>query len=197
MEISKNFYEKNAELFSDTRFCLWDVVKNFSENFQKTDIVCDAGCGNGKNMKYLIDKCQIIGFDKSENLINICKRKGYSVLQSDILNISYDSNKFNYILCIAVIHHLDSEEKHLKAINELIRILKDGGKLLITLWAYESDIYSKSKNFQKGHNIINFREHERYYYIYDDLMLKNMLSKIKYDYKYWWERGNWNIIITK
>ena len=31
MEISKEFYIKNYSLFSDTRFCLWDVVKNFSK----------------------------------------------------------------------------------------------------------------------------------------------------------------------
>ena len=39
-----NFYEKNADKFSDTRFCLWDVVLNFSNKFKKDDYVCDAGC---------------------------------------------------------------------------------------------------------------------------------------------------------
>jgi len=200
MNISEKFYESCADAFSDTRFCLWDVVKEFGNQFKKSDIVCDAGCGNGKNIKYFQDKCTMIGFDKSKKLVSICENKGYNVNVQDILNTNYSSEMFDYVLSIAVIHHLDSEEKHICAIQELLRILKINGKLLFTLWAFESDEYSKKKKFQIGHNYINFNKSERYYYIYDELMLKNMLKKIEnnnYMIKYWWERGNWNIIIQK
>ena len=197
MESIQEFYENNAERFSDTRFCLWDVVKDFSQKFKKTDLVCDAGCGNGKNIKYLNNNCNIVGFDNCQKFIDICINKGYNVLYSDILNTPFDKNTFNYIICIAVIHHLDSEYKHICAINELMNILKKDGQLLFTLWAFESDEYSKKKNFKKGHNYIKFDKNDRYYYIYDKEMLINMLKKINYIYKYWWERGNWNIILTK
>ncbi len=46
--LSANFYEENSKKFSDTRFCLWDVVRDFGENFKKESLVLDAGCGNGK-----------------------------------------------------------------------------------------------------------------------------------------------------
>ena len=138
----KNFYEKNAIRFSDTRFCLWDVVHNFSNKFKKTDYVCDAGCGNGKNIKYLQEKCEIIGFDNCESLVKICLEKGYYVTNRNILFTEYLSNTFDFVICIAVIHHLDSEEKHIQAIHELMRILKKDGELLITMWAFESDEYS-------------------------------------------------------
>lgn len=197
MELVKTFYENNAQRFSDTRFCLWDAVKDFSSNFKEDDLICDAGCGNGKNIKYFQDKCNVFGFDNCHNLIEICKNKGYNVIHSDILSPPYEDNTFNYIICIAVIHHLDSEEKHIIAINQLMNILKKGGKLLITLWAFESDDYSKKKKFNKGHNFIKFDKNERYYYIYDENMLIQMLKNIKYTYNYYWERGNWNIIFEK
>ena len=199
MDISQNFYNENAEKFSDTRFCLWDVVNNFGKKFKKNDIVCDAGCGNGKNIKYLNEKCNMIGFDKCQKLVEICEKKGYNVSNDDILNSSFNDQTFDYIICIAVIHHLDSEEKHINAIIELLRILKLNGELLFTLWAYESDIYSKKKKFKRGDNYINFNKSKRYYYIYDKYMLINMLNKISniYEKQYWWERGNWNIIIKK
>ena len=111
----------------------------------KNDIVCDAGCGNGKNIKYFNNKCKMIGFDKCEKLVEICKRNGYNVCNDDILNTSYNNETFDFIICIAVIHHLNTEEKYIDAINELLRILKINGELLFTLWAYESDIYSKKK----------------------------------------------------
>ena len=72
MELVQDFYNNNAERFSDTRFCLWDVVSSFGKKFKEYDIVCDAGCGNGKNIKYFNDKCNMIGFDNCEKLVEIC-----------------------------------------------------------------------------------------------------------------------------
>ena len=151
MEIATSFYQENAEAFSDTRFCLWDVVRDFGKQFTKNDYVLDAGCGNGKNIKYFQNQTNIMGFDKSEPLLEICKKKGYDVFHSDILDIVMDDESFHYIICIAVIHHLDSPQKHISAIHELMRLLKPNGQLLVTLWAFESDDYSKIKmiNYKK------------------------------------------------
>jgi len=197
MEIATSFYQENAEAFSDTRFCLWDVVRDFGKQFTKNDYVLDAGCGNGKNIKYFQNQTTIMGFDKSMPLLEICKKKGYDVFHSDILDIVMDDESFHYIICIAVIHHLDSLQKHISAIRELMRLLKPNGQLLVTLWAFESDDYSKKKNFQKGGNIVKFNQAERYYYIYDESMVKELLDKLNYKSTYYWERGNWNLIFTK
>ena len=56
MELSSNFYENNCNKFSDTRFCLWDVVRDFGKQFKKDSYVLDAGCGNGKNIYYFQSK---------------------------------------------------------------------------------------------------------------------------------------------
>ena len=197
MELAQKFYNNNSKEFSDTRYCLWNVVSDFGKQFKKNDMVLDAGCGNGKNIKYFHEKCNIIGFDNCSNFVKICKDKGYNVFHSNILNIPMEKETFNYIISIAVIHHLDSECLHIHAINELMSLLTKNGQLLVTLWAYESDNYSKKKKFKKGHNNVLFNTSERYYYIYDEEMLKNMLSHIKYSYRYYWECGNWNIIFTK
>jgi len=197
MEITTSFYQENAEAFSDTRFCLWDVVRDFGKQFTKNDYVLDAGCGNGKNINYFQNQTKIVGFDKSMPLLEICKKKGYDVFHSDILDIVMDDESFHYIICIAVIHHLDSLQKHISAIRELMRLLKPNGQLLVTLWAFESDDYSKKKNFQKGGNIVKFNQAERYYYIYDESMVKELLDKLNYKSTYYWERGNWNLIFTK
>tara|TARA_B110000037_G_scaffold15641_1_gene16301 strand:+ start:375 stop:968 length:594 start_codon:yes stop_codon:yes gene_type:complete len=197
MELAQEFYNNNSKEFSDTRYCLWDVVRDFGKQFKKNDFVLDAGCGNGKNIKYFHEQCNMSGFDTCSNFVKICKDIGYNVFQSNILNIPMEKETLNYIISIAVIHHLDSEHLHINAINELMRLLKINGQLLVTLWAYESDNYSKKNKFIKGHNTVLFNTSERYYYIYDEEMLKNMLGQINYSYRYYWERGNWNIIFTK
>ncbi len=198
MEISKEFYSKNYNLFSDTRFCLWDVVKDFSKNFKSDSKVLDAGCGNGKNIKYFNDTCNIVGIDNCTDFVNICNNRGYNVIYSDIRNMSFEDNSFDFIISIAVIHHFDKEDDRLKSINELIRVLKPGGKLLFTVWAFESDEYSKKKNFKIGDNIIKFNKSERYYYIYDRINFEKFCNYIKgVNTDISWDRGNWNCIMTK
>ena len=198
MEISKEFYSKNYNLFSDTRFCLWDVVKNFSKNFKSDSKVLDAGCGNGKNIKYFNDTCNIVGIDNCIDFVNICNDRGYNVIYSDIRNLPFENNSFDFIISIAVIHHFDKEDDRLKSINELIRVLKPGGKLLFTVWAFESDEYSKKKNFKVGHNIIKFNKSKKYYYIYNRVNFEefcNYTKGVNTDIS--WDRGNWNCIMTK
>ena len=76
--LTTKFYEENHLEFSDTRFCLWDVVRDFGNQFTSESLVLDAGCGNGKNIKYFQDKTNIIGVDKSFNLVKICQQKKIS-----------------------------------------------------------------------------------------------------------------------
>lgn len=105
-ELSQEFYEKESTYFSNTRYCLWDSVKNFCDQFDEDDNVLDAGCGNGKNISYYNTKCNMIGIDKSKSLVRICKEKGYNVERGDITNTHYKDNVFHYIISIAVIHHI-------------------------------------------------------------------------------------------
>ena len=197
--LSDTFYSENSKKFSDTRFCLWDVVRDFGTNFTSNNIVLDAGCGNGKNIRYFKDNCKIVGIDKCNALVQICNDRGYSVQQADINNIPFDSNTFDFIMCIAVVHHIETEQKRVDALKEMIRVLKPGGKLLITCWAYESDEYSKKKNFKIGDNFVKFNKEEilRYYYIYDKEGFKHLCESAYDNVEITWDRGNWNAIFTK
>lgn len=198
MELSKKFYRENYNIFSDTRYCLWDSVKEFSKEFTEDSNVLDAGCGNGKNIKYFNNKCKIVGIDNCQGLIELCKEKGFEVFEADIKNIPFENNIFDYVMSIAVIHHFDKEIDRLSAINEMIRVLKPGGKLLFTVWALESDEYSIKKKFKLGDNIVKFKESDRYYYIYDKSSFLEFCSKINNcTINIFWERGNWVCILEK
>ena len=188
-----NFYEENYKEFSDTRFSIWDKVKEFSKYFEKDSYVLDAGCGNGKNMIYLKDKCNIIGLDNCKNFIKLCKDRKLNVKEGDILNLPFEKNTFDFIISIAVIHHLTSESDRIKAINEMIRVLKPNGQILISVWAYESDKFSNNKKFIIGNNIVKFNNKERFYYIYDFTNFKNLLKN--FNSQIIWNKGNWYALI--
>ncbi len=199
MELSSEFYEKNCKKFSDTRFCIWDVVNNFGKQFTKDSYILDAGCGNGKNIYYFKDKSNIVGIDKCKGLVNICNERGYNVKQGTIENIDFSEKTFDFVMCIAVIHHLDNEELRKQSIKEMLRVLKPGGKLLLTSWAYECDEYSKRKGFNIGDNYVKFNSNEilRYYYIYDKIGFENLCKNVSNNVEITWDRGNWNAIFTK
>jgi SAM-dependent methyltransferase len=76
--------------------------------------------------------------DNSPQLVDICREKNLDVHLGSILAIPFASNSFDYTLCIAVIHHLSTADRRMSAINELIRITKPGGQILITVWSSEA-----------------------------------------------------------
>jgi SAM-dependent methyltransferase len=77
------------------------------------------------------------GCDISEEFVKICSEKGLRCRLGDILDIPYSNNSFDATLCIAVLHHLDTKDKMIRGIQELLRVTKIGGRILITVWAYE------------------------------------------------------------
>ena len=127
----KNFYNSNSNDFSNTRHSIWDVVKKFNRSINPKSNILDAGCGNGKNMVYLQNQGHnMTGIDFSDGLLEICKQKNLNVHNSDIRNLPFNDFTFDYVISIAVIHHLNTEEDRIKAINELLRVTKKGGKVL-------------------------------------------------------------------
>jgi len=133
-------YEKIAPHFSNTRHKPWPRVSDFLNGLEDASIVADVGCGNGKYLG-INKQLQMIGTDRSFNLIG-CARDispDYSVFGADSLNLPMRSQSCDAVISIAVVHHFSTDSLRIKAIGELSRILRPGGKLLIYVWAYEQE----------------------------------------------------------
>ncbi|KAL9658710.1 hypothetical protein ABK040_005865 [Willaertia magna] len=153
-------YNDIAPHFSHTRYSKWPFIQQFIQNKQKC-LIGDIGCGNGKYMQSFsttlnqynkentkdINNNLFIGTDISEGLLTICnKEKHLEVLISDNALLPLKSNLFDAVLSVAVIHHFASNERRIKAIKELFRIIKVGGEVLIYVWAFEQKKKNHTEN---------------------------------------------------
>ncbi|KAL5718641.1 tRNA (carboxymethyluridine(34)-5-O)-methyltransferase [Ranunculus cassubicifolius] len=131
-------YDAIAPHFSSTRFAKWPKVSTFLNSLPEGALVLDAGCGNGKYLGLNPD-CFYIGCDISPSLISICAERGNEVVVADAVILPYRSDFGDAAISIAVLHHLSTESRRVKAIQELIRVVRKGGLVLITVWAAEQE----------------------------------------------------------
>ncbi|MCO5555906.1 hypothetical protein L7F22_009450 [Adiantum nelumboides] len=131
-------YDAIAPHFSATRFAKWPKVISFLESLVPGSLIIDAGCGNGKYLG-LNPRCFFLGCDLSSPLVSICSQRGNEVLVADTLRLPYRTGSFDAAISIAVLHHLSTEERRKKAIEEVARVVVQGGKILITVWAVEQE----------------------------------------------------------
>ncbi|KAB1439724.1 class I SAM-dependent methyltransferase [Candidatus Galacturonibacter soehngenii] len=139
MENSKNYFNEIAGS--------WDTIRTslFSENIrehaykladiQKGKIAADIGAGTGFITEGLLkDGLKVFAIDQSENMLNHMKNKfskydTFTGLLGDSDALPLKDNSVDYTFANMFLHHVINP---LTALNEIYRILKPGGKLVIT-----------------------------------------------------------------
>ncbi|PNF27050.1 hypothetical protein B7P43_G10412 [Cryptotermes secundus] len=112
----------------------WPKVKQFLSELEPGSLVCDVGCGNGKylNVNPSVFK---IGVDRCCALMETSREKEHEVLLCDNLSLPFRDESFDAVLSVAVVHHFATTERRVGALRELARVLRIGGRLIITVWA--------------------------------------------------------------
>ena len=154
-------YNIISKVFDNSRVRIWNNVKQFlledqgrtantlTANTLTANTLLDCGCGNGKNMIYAQSLgYHSEGFDISDNLLDICKNKGLNVYYQDVLNLKANK-KYNKIISIAVLHHLQTFEEQIAAIKILCDCLDNNGKLLVSFWSKEKTL-EDIKEYRQG-----------------------------------------------
>ena len=174
----KNIYEDIAEHFNNTRTYKWSWVNEFLDSLKKNNMVYDIGCGNGRNMIH--DNLHFIGIDNCENFLKICGQKNLNVINSNITQIALNANSTDAIICIAVLHHLSTKDNRLLALLEMKRLIKSGGKILLSVWSINQPKKTRRSFKHYGDNIVLWNQYgkiyERYYYIFKLDELKTLIK---------------------
>jgi len=107
-------------------------------NIRQSSLVLDVGVGSGSNLRMLAEMKfpQVIGLDPNPDVVQICQDKGFmSVQQGSVSDIPFSSESFDFVLATDVIEHVEDD---LAALEEIYRVLRPGGYVLITVPAFQS-----------------------------------------------------------
>ncbi|MBK6283292.1 MAG: class I SAM-dependent methyltransferase [Draconibacterium sp.] len=137
--IYESFQINYAKYFTDSReTAVWlnDHFKKYIE--LKSKRILDWGCGPGRVIRHLHsvinNNCEFFGTDYNKSAIEWCieNLKGINFNNNSLTaKLDYDDGFMDVVYGISVFTHL-SEQLHFDWYNELYRILKPGGIMLVT-----------------------------------------------------------------
>lgn len=136
----------------------WDVYSSLNPHYEiqfrrwvapldekdfKGGTILDAGCGMGRNSYYALQwgAKKVVAFDYDQRSVKAARRNLYEfghrakVFFKSIYDIDWE-NEFDLVFSIGVIHHLEDPKK---AIQNLVKAVKPGGKILIWVYSYEGN----------------------------------------------------------
>lgn len=144
------------------RGVLWPSASLFVKDLPEGSIVADCGCGDGKYFPAVWEAgSYVIGTDISLPLLKTALlndsaslsdggkvpdtrrvsphreslQKRPAVAVADCMSIPFRNNSCDAAICIAVMHHLSTIDRRIRCIEELARIVKINGKIMIQAWA--------------------------------------------------------------
>ncbi|KAM0257861.1 hypothetical protein ACHAQJ_004165 [Trichoderma viride] len=130
-------YNAIAPHFSSTRHKPWPLISSFLTSQPPGAIGLDVGCGNGKYLP-VNPTLHIFGSDRSEALVRLARtERNGEVVVADALSLPYREDSVDFVICVAVIHHLSTRERRQEGIRALLRCVHGRGKVLVYAWALE------------------------------------------------------------
>jgi len=141
-EAKRGFEEKRRimDAFNSMSGCLYEALykgeqeekyESFLSHLGHVEgLALDNGCGTGLLLERL--NVEAVGLDFSSSLITTARRKGLRgkhLILGDAENLPFRDGVYRYIFAITLINNTPNP---LKAVDEMIRVSRDGGKLIIT-----------------------------------------------------------------
>jgi len=136
---SKDYFDEVAPKWDEMRRGFFSEAvreKAFSiAELEKGKIAADVGAGTGFMTEGLVNKgLKVIAIDQSEHMLAEIRRKfqavgGIECKRGRAENLPVPDLAVDYVFANMVLHHVESPPK---AIEEMVRILKPGGRLIVT-----------------------------------------------------------------
>ena len=134
---TKRVYDAIAQSWAATHKELWEDLLPLKKYTKDGDTVLDLGCGSGRLYQLFLGlSIRYVGADQSREQLKFA-RKRYprgKFVYGEMTNLSFKDQTFDVIYCIAAFHHLPDKKTRVQALKEMKRVLKPGGRVVMTNW---------------------------------------------------------------
>ena len=114
------------------------VVRSILNKLTKSDPrlkILNVGSGTGGTIPLLREFGKVTNLDPSLEAIQYCVQKGYrGVVRSLGENLPFKKESFDLVVALDVLEHIEDDEA---ALDEWMRVLKPGGRMFLTVPAYQ------------------------------------------------------------
>lgn len=120
------------------------------EKIGRTSRILDVGCGTGQTAAYLAYKygANVTGIDINPIMVAQAKRRmkndrlPVKIMEGSIEKIQIPANQFDFIISESVLSFVNKP----KALNEIYRLLKNGGRFIAIEQTINQRLYEKEEN---------------------------------------------------
>lgn len=170
----------DKEKFYDTIADDFDSIMNMYDTNRRIEVIfddflgnedlnnktlLDGGCGTGLFTKKAIERgAKVTSLDIAPKLVELTIKKSPAAtgIEGSLLELPFEENTFDYVISSDVIEHTPDP---LAAVKELIRVLKPGGKMCVTVpnrtfWFFSVKIAEalKLRDYQGFENWVHYED---------------------------------------
>ncbi len=153
----RDTYDRIATHFASTREYAWPEVEAFVEaSVDGTeDVGLDLGCGNCRHAELLAaGGCDdVVGVDVSRGLLETGRERAIErgfdahLCQADAATLPLANATVDVAVYVATLHHLPTASARQASLDELARVLKPGGRALVSAWSTAHDRFEETDGF--------------------------------------------------
>ena len=154
--------------------------------------ILEAGCGTSTTLVRLAKTTKrVTGIDISKKAVSLSKanfemnripKEKYSLVVEDIQKMKFKSNTFDISFNTGVIEHFDKDRINNKPLEEMLRVTKKNGKIVILVPSKYSLFYLYYL-LSRIHGLNKIFPGEESHRFYTFKMLKNQLDELNVEYK--------------
>lgn len=134
-----------------------DLLDHF-EQYRQTGKILDIGAGYGFFLEIARQRgWEVYGVELTDEAVDYCKSKGITMYKGELHEVNLEPEKFDVIISIEVIEHINNPNEYLKEAHKLLR---KGGEFYVTTPNFDSLLRYRLK---EKYNVIEYPNHLCYY----------------------------------
>jgi len=156
------FSAEYDEWFDEHPYVFQSEVEAIRRFIPERGLGIEIGVGTGRFASQLGIS---LGVEPSEVMASIARTRGIEVQQANAEHLPFDADHFDFALMVTILCFVKDPGK---ALNEVLRILKPGGNIILSIIDRETELGKQYESMKESHK---FYQHAHFYSTQEVLQL--------------------------